>query len=153
MTSMSAWIKGLVQYFPCLLPYCRPQYLSVDHGPHDGVKSALGDEVVHVDRGRLSYAVGSIFSLLDVAGVPVELGEHHMAGCGEGQTLKRTHTHTHNSPNQSTNTLFNSLKQNTQHKLRINEVVIKSNAHFLHSFLFLFAWLWFRKTNSSHRRD
>lgn len=57
-------------------------YLPVEHGPHDGVKGALGDEVVHVDRGRLPDAVGSILSLLDVAGVPVELGKHHVAGSG-----------------------------------------------------------------------
>lgn len=63
------------------------------------VEGALGDEVVHIDRGRLPDAVGSIFSLFDLAGVPVELGEHHVAGGGEGQTLERArahaHTHTH----------------------------------------------------------
>ena len=75
-------------------------YLPVEHGPHDGVEGALGDEVVHVDRGRLPDAVRSVLGLLDVSGVPVELGEHHVARSGEGQTLERTHTHTHtnNSP-------------------------------------------------------
>lgn len=50
---------------------------------------------MHVDGGRLPNAVGTIFSLLDVTGVPVELGKHHVAGSGEGQTLERTHTNTH----------------------------------------------------------
>lgn len=86
------------------LPRRRPHHLPVEHGPHDGVKGALGDEVVHVDRGRLSDAVGSVLRLLDVAGVPVELGEHHVAGGGEGQTLESTHTH---------NTSFSHLKWNT----------------------------------------
>ncbi len=81
--------------FPCLLPRRHPQYLPIEHGPHGGVKGALGNKVVHVDRGRLSDAVGSVLGLLDVARVPVELGKHHVAGSGEGQTLERTHTHTH----------------------------------------------------------
>lgn len=76
--------------------------LSVEHGPHDGVEGALGDEVVHVDRGRLADAVRPVLGLLHVPGVPVELGEHHVAGGRQGQTLlekngdtqARAHTHT-----------------------------------------------------------
>lgn len=75
--------------------FSRPRYLPIEHGPHDAVEGALGDEVVHVDRGRLTDAVGSVFSLLDVAGVPVELGKHHVAGGGEGQSLERARKHTH----------------------------------------------------------
>ena len=71
-------------------------YLPVEHGPHDRVEGALGDEVVHVDRGRLPDAVGSVLRLLDVTGVPVELGEHHVAGCGESQALESGDTKTHN---------------------------------------------------------
>lgn len=73
------------------MPQCHLPYLPVEHGPHDGVKGALGDQVVHVDGGRLPDAVGAILRLLDVTGVPVQFGKHHMAGGGEGQTLERTH--------------------------------------------------------------
>lgn len=61
-----------------------PPYLPVEHGPHDGVKGAFGDEVVHVDGARLPDAVSSVFCLLDVSGVPVEFSKHHMAGSSEG---------------------------------------------------------------------
>lgn len=78
-----------------MLASFRQRYLPVEHRPHDCVKGALGDEVVNVDRGRLSDAVSTVFRLLHVSRVPVELGKHHMAGSGEGQTLDTTHTYTH----------------------------------------------------------
>lgn len=84
-------IKGSTAH---LLPQHFPPYLPVEHGPHDSVKRVPGKEVVHIDRGGLPNAVGSILSLLHVTGVPVELGKHHMAGSSKGQTLEKTHTHT-----------------------------------------------------------
>lgn len=76
------------------------EHLPVEHGPHDGVEGAFGDEVVDVDRGRLADAVGPVLGLLDVARVPVELGEHHVGRSGEGQTLGRRHTHTFSNQSQ-----------------------------------------------------
>jgi len=61
---------------------------------------------VHVDRGRLPDAVGAIFSLLDVSGVPVELGKHHMAGSGEGQTLERRQTRTSTAKSKQKNPTY-----------------------------------------------
>lgn len=66
------------------------KYLLVEHGPHHGIKGTLGDEVVYVDRHRLPDTMGAILSLLNLPGVPVELGKHHVAGSGEGQTLGRS---------------------------------------------------------------
>lgn len=64
-------------------------YLSVEHGPHDGVEGALGDEVVDVHGAGLSDAVGAVLRLLDVAWVPVELCEHNVAGRCECQALRK----------------------------------------------------------------
>lgn len=63
-------------------------YLSVQHCPHDGVKSSFSDQVVDVYGGRLSNTVRAVLRLFDVSRVPVELSEDHMRGGCECQTLK-----------------------------------------------------------------
>lgn len=58
-------------------------HLAVEHGPHQGVHGALGDEEVDVDRAALPDAVCSVLCLFDVAWVPVQLSKHNVSGSSE----------------------------------------------------------------------
>lgn len=63
-------------------------YLSVEHGPLDGVKGSFGDEVVDVYGRGLPYAMCSVLCLFDVSWVPVEFGKDHVRCCCKCQTLR-----------------------------------------------------------------
>lgn len=64
-------------------PLKPERYLPVQHGPHQAVQSAVCNKVVNIHGTALSNAVSTVFSLLDVSRVPVQLCKDHVTGSRE----------------------------------------------------------------------
>ena len=85
------FVGDLVAAFSIVQSCRRDSALACNQRVNYLINRLFPKQIVHINTTLLSNSMSTVLSLLHYTWSPIELGKHHRAGCGQGDTLVGGH--------------------------------------------------------------